>query len=88
MVSPMAAQVARLLAGSELDELRQIVRRWAAEAETSDRRRQYEDFGARLIELKVELARSPIAPTLDELEAALTMMLELAARHSGGPFAQ
>lgn len=81
----MAAQLARLLAGSELDELREIVARWVAEAETDLRRRQHQELGARLIELKLELTRAPLAPTLEELEAALAMMLELAARHPGAP---
>jgi hypothetical protein len=79
----MATQLARLLAGSELDELREIVARWLTEAETDAQRRQHQELGARLIELKQELARAPVAPTVEELEAALAMMLELAARHPG-----
>lgn len=85
MVGSMAAQMARLLTDSELDELREIVARWVAEAETDASRRQHRELGARLIELKAELARAPVAPTAEELEVALTMMLELAARHAGAP---
>lgn len=81
----MAAQMAKLLAGSDLDELREIVKRWIAEAPTERIRRQYEAFGSRLVELKLELARAPVAPTIEELELALTMMLKLAAEHSGPP---
>jgi hypothetical protein len=78
-VDPMAAQMAQLLAGSDLDELREIVQRWVAEAPTEGIRRHYEEFGARLVELKAALAEAPVPPTIAELEHALTMMLRLAA---------
>jgi urease accessory protein UreF len=78
-VDPMAAQMAQLLAASDLDELREIVRRWVAESPTEGIRRHYEEFGARLVELKAALAEAPVPPTLPELEQALTMMLRLAA---------
>jgi hypothetical protein len=78
-VDPMAAQMAQLLAGSDVDELREIVKRWIAEASTEGARRHYEEFGARLIELKAALAEAPVPPTIPELEQALTMMMRLAA---------
>ena len=79
----MAAQMAQLLAGSDVDELREIVARWIAEAPTGGARRVYEDFGARMIELKQELARAPRQPTRAELEDALTLMLRMAAQSGG-----
>ena len=57
----------------------EIVRRWVAEAPAGGSRRIYEDFGARLVELKQALAEQPVQPTVEELETALTMMLRLAA---------
>lgn len=82
-VDPMAAQMAQLLAGSDLDELREIVKRWIAEAPTETSRKHYQEFGSRLIELKQALADAPIAPTQEDLESALTVMLKLAAQHGG-----
>ncbi|MCK6593361.1 MAG: hypothetical protein HUU21_09700 [Polyangiaceae bacterium] len=82
-VDPMAAQMAQLLAGSDLDELREIVKRWIAEAPTETSRKHYQEFGARLIELKQALADAPVAPTQEDLESALTVMLKLAAQHGG-----
>jgi hypothetical protein len=79
MSEAMARQLARLLAGSDEGELREIVRRWRTSAASERERKQYDELGARLIELKGELARAPVPPTQDELEAALTMMLRLAA---------
>lgn len=76
----MAAQMAQLILGSDLDELREVVKRWLAEAPTGNVRRQYETFGAKLIELKQALAEQPVQPTREELELALTMMLKLAAQ--------
>jgi len=75
----MAAQMAQLLARSDLDELREVVARWLHEAPTERSRRQYEVFGAKLLELKQALAEQPSQPTQEELELALTMMLRLAA---------
>jgi hypothetical protein len=77
----MAAQMAQLIAGSDLDELREIVRRWIAEAPTEAVRQHYHEFGTRLIELKAALSEAPVQPTIAELEQALTMMLRLAASH-------
>ena len=77
--APMAAQMAKLLAGSELEELQEIVDRWLAEAPTERTRRQYAEFGAKLLELKRALASAPQQPSAEELELALTMMLKLAA---------
>jgi urease accessory protein UreF len=84
MADPMASQMAQLLVGSDLDELKEIVKRWVAEAPTEGIRRHYQNFGARLVELKEALKDAPIQPTQEELETALTMMLRLAAQH-GGP---
>lgn len=82
-VDPMAAQMAQLLSASDVDELREIVKRWMETAPTGQQRRIYADFGARMLELKQELARAPVQPSREELEAALTMMLRLAAQHGG-----
>jgi hypothetical protein len=76
----MASQMAQLILGSDLDELREVVKRWLVEAPTGGVRRQYEVFGAKLIELKQALAEQPVQPTREELELALTMMLKLAAQ--------
>lgn len=62
-VDPMAAQMAQLLASSDLDELREIIKRWVAEAVNGNQRRIYENFGARRIELKQALAEAPVQPT-------------------------
>jgi hypothetical protein len=81
--APMARQMAKLLASSDLAELEEVVRRWVAEAPTDRIRRQYEQFGAKLLELKHALASAPQQPSEEELELALGMMLKLAAQ--GGP---
>ncbi len=78
-VDPMASQMARLLVDSDEDELREVVRRWMAEAPAGGSRRLYEEMGSRLVEMKQALAQQPIQPTREELETALTMMLRLAA---------
>ena len=83
-VDPMAAQMAQLLAESDVDELREVVKRWIAEAPTAGTRRTYENFGARMVELKHALAEAPVQPTREELESALTMMLRLAAQQPRG----
>jgi hypothetical protein len=79
----MAAQMAQLIASSDLDEIREIVKRWVAEAPSEGMRQHYHEFGSRLIELKQALTEAPIQPTREELETALTMMLKLAASHGG-----
>jgi len=79
----MAVQMAQLLAHSDLDELREIVKRWIAEAPTARTRTTYQNFGARLVELKEALADAPVKPTQGELEEALTIMLRLAAESGG-----
>jgi hypothetical protein len=81
MSEPMARQLAELLAGSDLEELREIVLRWKASAGSERERKQYEELGSRLIELKAELARAPVPPTQEELESVLVMMLRLAEKH-------
>jgi urease accessory protein UreF len=84
-LDPMAAQMAQLLAGSDVDELKEIVKRWIAEAPSEGIRKHYTEFGARLVELKEALKDAPVQPTREELETALTMMLRLAAQHDGPP---
>ncbi len=76
----MAAQLATLLTRSDLAELREVVRRWIAEAPTAQIRKQFEVFAAKLIELKHALAEQATQPTQQELELALTMMLGFAAQ--------
>src|SRR5579862_9033877 len=83
-VDPMAAQMAELLTASDLDELREVVARWVATAATGEQRRMFQNFGARMVELKQELAHAPVQPSREELTAMLTMMLRL-ARSGGGP---
>jgi DNA-binding GntR family transcriptional regulator len=77
----MARQLAELLAGSDLDELREVVARWRQSAASEHERQTYSELASRLIELKAELSRSPVQPTREELEAALVLMLRLAAQH-------
>jgi hypothetical protein len=77
--SPIARQMAKLLASSDVEELREVVARWLAEAPTERVRQQYQRFGAKLLELKQALASAPEQPSEEELELALTMMLKLAA---------
>jgi len=84
-VDPMASQMAQLLTASDPEELREVVARWVATAVTGQQRRVFQNFGARMIELKQELARAPVQPTVEELEMALTMMLRLAAEAGGQP---
>ncbi len=82
---PLAVQMAQLLSGSDDDELREIIRRWIAEAPTSAIRHQYEQFGHRLLELKQAFAETGTQPTREDLEQTLTMMLRLAATAEGPP---
>lgn len=86
MTDPMAAQMTQLLLGSDLDELREIVKRWIKEAPSEGGRKQYEAFGRKLLELKEQMASLPVQPQREELEMALSMMLSLAAQK--GPHAQ
>ena len=61
--APLAAQMAKLLVSSDLDELKEVVERWLAEAPTDRIRRQYAEFGHKLLELKQALASAPEQPT-------------------------
>jgi hypothetical protein len=79
----MAKQLAELLAGSDLEELKEVVARWRATAGSERERQKYSELTSRLLELKAELSRSPVPPTREELEAALLLMLRLAAQHGG-----
>lgn len=71
--------MAKLLADSDEAELREVVRRWKREAPNDEARRVCDEFGARLLELKAALGEAPVPPSREELELALTMMLNLAA---------
>jgi hypothetical protein len=82
---PLARQMAKLLMGSDVDELREVIKRWIAESAGDRVRRQYEQFGAKLLELKQALAAAPEQPSEEELELALTMMLKLAAQSGRDP---
>jgi urease accessory protein UreF len=77
--TPIAIQMAGLLCESDRAELEEILRRWIAEAPTAALRRQYQRFGAKLLELKQALGEMPVVPTRRELEFQLTLMLQLAA---------
>ena len=74
----MAAQLAALLCESDLDELREIVRRWVDTAPTQALRCQQQEMGERLLEIKLSLTELPRLPTRQELEIQLTLMLRLA----------
>lgn len=84
-VDPMAAQMAQLLSRSDSDELREVIDCWVSSADTGQQRRVFQNFGARLLELKQELARAAVQPSREELEVVLTMMLRLAAQNDGSP---
>ena len=77
-VHPMARQLAQLLTGSDLDELKEVVRRWIDTACTERQRQQYMEMGARILELKAALAEGGATPSREELELALSTMLALA----------
>ncbi len=84
-VDPLAAQMAQLLAGSDLDELREVVQRWVKESAPTGSRKLYEEFAARLVEFKTALNDAPVQPTREELETAITFMLRMAAQSNGRP---
>ncbi len=84
MADPMAKQLAQLLAGSDLDELEEVVRRWRETAPSEQARKRYDALGGRLLDLKAALADAPVQPTQEELELALTMMIRLAAESGPG----
>ena len=79
MIDPMASQIASLLVDSDLDELEEIVKRWVIEAPDAAAKHHYTQFGAKLIELKRELGSRGVEPRKEDLEVALSMMLQLAA---------
>jgi hypothetical protein len=74
----MARQLAQLLSGSDLDELREVVDRWVATAVTERQRQQYMEMGSRILELKAAFREGAQQPTREELELALNMMFALA----------
>jgi hypothetical protein len=76
--------MARLLSTSDLDELREVVKRWVGTAATHHQERVFQNFAARIVELKQEIVRMPRQPSAEELTALLTMMLRLAAQSEGG----
>lgn len=84
MSDPMARQLAQLLTSSDLDELREVVKRWKETAPSEAARKQFDQMGGRLLELKAALAQAPVQPSREELELALTMMLKLAAERGPG----
>lgn len=79
MIDPMASQMAQLLAESDLEELRESVARWVKDAPTESVRAHYVEFGDKLLALKQQLATLPVQPSRNDLEAALDMMLKMAA---------
>jgi urease accessory protein UreF len=76
----MAAHMAQLLADSDLEELEEIVARWLKDAPNDSQRHQYRKFGDSLLALKRELVSKNSTPSREDLEVALTMMMELAAQ--------
>ena len=83
----MAVQMAQLLIDSDLEELEEIVARWLKDAPTDSQRHYYQQFGHKLLQLKRNLLELPEQPAREDLEAALTMMLKLAAQQRT-PFGQ
>jgi urease accessory protein UreF len=77
-VHPMARQLAQLLTGSDLDELKEVVRRWVDTAVSERQRQQFMEMGTRILELKAALTESGATPSREELELALSTMLALA----------
>lgn len=77
-VHPMARQLAQLLTGSDLDELKEVVRRWIDTAVTERQKQTYMEMGTRILELKAALDAGGAQPSREELELALSMMLALA----------
>ena len=63
----MAGQLAQLLAGSDLDELREVVKRWRETAPSENMRKHYDQLGGRLLELKAALIEAPVQPSREEL---------------------
>ncbi len=78
-VNPLAAQLARLLCDGDREALEAAVGRWIAEAPDAATRRQLEELGARLVEIKSALEQMPVPPSEHELALQLTLMLGLAA---------
>lgn len=83
MTNPMAGQMAQLLADSDLEELQEIVARWVKDAATESERHHYRKFGEKLLALKRQLTTLPQQPSREDLEVALSMMLEFAAQQKG-----
>jgi hypothetical protein len=75
----MAVHMAQLLADSDAEELAEVVRRWVAEAPDDRARAAFSAFGAKLLELQRALAAQGHHPSREDLEVALSMMLDLAA---------
>ena len=80
MLDAMASQIATLLTDSDLEELQEIVQRWIRDAPDAAMKQHYTQFGTKLLELKRQLSTLPVQPTRDDLEAAVSMMLKLAAQ--------
>lgn len=77
--SGMAAQLAKLLATSDVEELAEVVARWKETAATDRDRLAMEEMGQRLLDVKRALATAPKQPTAEELEEMLRIMLLLAS---------
>ena len=77
-IHPMARQLAQLLTTSDLEELREVVKRWVDTAPSERQKQHYMEMGSRILELKAAFSEGTVQPTRDELELALTMMLALA----------
>ena len=77
-IHPMARQLAQLLSTSDLDELREVVDRWIHTAVSERQRQQFQEMGARILELKAAFQEGGAQPSREELELAFTMMLALA----------
>jgi len=81
---PMATQLARLLSRSDPAELAEVVRRWLHEAPDERQRLRYRELGERLVDMKRALAEAGARPSQEELELALSLMLNLAAQSPRG----
>ena len=80
---PMASQLAQLLSDSDLEELEEVVSRWLKDAPSEPVHHHYKILGERLLQLKRELSVLPQPPQREDLEIALSMMLNFASSRLG-----
>lgn len=74
----MATLLATLLTRSDVDELREVLDEWRAQAVTDAQRSVMDRMAGQILDLKAALREAPREPTREELEDALRVMLRLA----------